>query len=75
MFVWKKIECPCAFVPGKLDWGIYQEPGALDKMTRGEVCSAFRFLRLLEGVGHWVPQENPNEVVQTILELAKGLER
>ena len=44
-------------------------------MTRGEVCSDFRIWRLLDGVRHWVPQESPNEVVQTILELAKGLER
>ncbi|CEJ60195.1 hypothetical protein PMG11_08779 [Penicillium brasilianum] len=73
-FAGKKIECPCAFVSGKQDWGIYQEPGALEKMTSGAVCSDFRILRLLDGIGHWVPQESPNEVVQTILELVQGLD-
>ncbi|CAI7656527.1 unnamed protein product [Penicillium manginii] len=35
LFAGKKIETPCAFVSGKQDWGIYQEPAALDKMTSG----------------------------------------
>ncbi|CAI7593301.1 unnamed protein product [Penicillium pancosmium] len=35
LFAGKKIEIPCAFISGKKDWGIYQEPGALDKMTSG----------------------------------------
>ncbi|OQD73499.1 hypothetical protein PENDEC_c015G03971 [Penicillium decumbens] len=74
VFAGKKIEPPCAFVSGKLDWGIYQEPGALDKMSSGAVCSDFRILRLLDGVGHWVPQEAPNEVAQTIIALTKRLD-
>lgn len=73
-FAGKKIEPPCAFLSGKQDWGIYQEPGALEKMTSGESCSDFRLLKLLDGVGHWVPQEAPNEVVETIVELTKGLD-
>lgn len=73
-FAGKKIESPCAFVSGKQDWGIYQEPGALDKMTSGAVCSDFRLLRLLDGVGHWTPQEAPDAVVQTIIELTQGLD-
>lgn len=72
-FAGKKIEPPCAFVSGRQDWGIFQQPGALDKMTSGTVCSNFRILRLLDGVGHWVTQEAPNEVVETIIELTKGL--
>lgn len=73
-FAGKKIEPPCAFVSGRQDWGIYQQPGALEKMTSGAVCSDFRLLRLLDGVGHWVPQEAPEEVVETIIELTKGLD-
>ncbi|KAJ5573944.1 uncharacterized protein N7459_008371 [Penicillium hispanicum] len=73
IFAGKKLQPPSAFVSGKLDWGIYQEPGALEKMTGGATCSDFRILRLLDGVGHWVPQESPDEVAQTIIELTKGL--
>ena len=73
VFAGKKIEIPCAFVSGKLDWGIYQEPGALEKMRDGTVCSDFRALRLVDGVGHWAPQESPGVVVDVILELVRGL--
>lgn len=74
-FAGKKIECPCTFVSGKQDWDIQQESGVLDTMTRGEMCSGFWILCLLDGVCHWVPQESPNKVVQMILELVKELER
>ncbi|KAF4155271.1 hypothetical protein CNMCM6936_002092 [Aspergillus lentulus] len=73
-FAGKKIEVPCAFVSGKMDWGIYQEPGAMEKMVNGEVCSDFRFLRLIDGVGHWAPQESPDEVANAILRLVRSLE-
>ncbi|GIJ85803.1 hypothetical protein Asppvi_004667 [Aspergillus pseudoviridinutans] len=73
-FAGKKIEVPCAFVSGKMDWGIYQEPGALEKMVKEEVCSDFRFLRLIDGVGHWAPQESPEEVANAILRLVRSLE-
>ncbi|RLL94156.1 hypothetical protein CFD26_102345 [Aspergillus turcosus] len=73
-FAGKKIVVPCAFVSGKMDWGIYQEPGALEKMVDGEVCSDFRFLRLIDGVGHWAPQESPDEVAKAILDLVRSLD-
>lgn len=73
VFAGKKIEIPCAFVSGKLDWGIYQEPGALERMKDGTVCTDFRLMKLVDGVGHWAPQENPGVVVDVILELVKGL--
>lgn len=73
VFAGKKIEIPCAFVSGKLDWGIYQEPGALERMEDGTVCTDFRLMKLIDGVGHWAPQESPGVVVDVILELVKGL--
>ncbi|KAB8233108.1 alpha/beta fold hydrolase [Aspergillus alliaceus] len=73
VFAGRKIEVPTAFVSGKLDWGIYQEPGALEKMVDGRVCGDFRILRLVDGVGHWAPQECPDVVVEVVLELVRGL--
>lgn len=73
VFAGKKIQIPCAFVSGKLDWGIYQEPGALERMRDGTVCTDFRELTLIDGVGHWAPQESPDVVVNAILELVRGL--
>ncbi|KAE8349074.1 Alpha/Beta hydrolase protein [Aspergillus coremiiformis] len=73
VFAGRKIVVPTAFVSGKLDWGVYQEPGALEKMVDGRVCGDFRALRLVDGVGHWAPQECPDVVVDVILELVGGL--
>ncbi|RAK98846.1 alpha/beta fold hydrolase [Aspergillus ibericus CBS 121593] len=73
VYAGRKIDIPCAFVSGRQDWGIYQEPGALEKMRDGTVCSNFRELRLVDGVGHWAPQESPEVVVEVILGLVKGL--
>ncbi|KAJ5794938.1 hypothetical protein N7457_001537 [Penicillium paradoxum] len=69
IFAGKKIEPPCAFVSGKVDWGNYQQPGAIEKMKNGVSCADLRILRLVDGVGHWTPQECPDEVAQAILDL------
>ncbi|KAJ6001969.1 hypothetical protein N7499_002163 [Penicillium canescens] len=74
VFAGKKLEPPCAFVSGKLDWGNYQEPGAIEKMKNGVSCADLRILRFLDGVGHWTPQEGSEEVARTIVELAGGLQ-
>lgn len=68
-FAGKKIEVPCAFISGRQDWGTYQEPGAIEKMAKGTVCTDFRFLKIVDGAGHWIPQEKPDEVVEGILRL------
>ena len=64
-FAGKKLSVPCLFVSGKMDWGNYQEPGAIENMTK--VCSDFRGVRFVEGAGHWVQQEQPERVVEEIL--------
>ncbi|KAK5170616.1 uncharacterized protein LTR77_005205 [Saxophila tyrrhenica] len=69
MFAGKRIEVPCAFVSGKQDWGNYQQPGAFEAYE-DERCvrpGCFRGARLIEGAGHWVQQEQPEEVVEEVL--------
>ncbi|KAJ5354006.1 hypothetical protein N7541_006570 [Penicillium brevicompactum] len=73
VFAGKKLEPPCAFVSGKLDWGNYQEPGAIEKMRDGVSCADLRILRMVDGVGHWTPQESPDEVTRAILDLIGGV--
>ena len=55
------------YLAGKKDWGIYQFPGALDKL-RKEVCTKMddEDVVLIEGAGHWVQQEKAEEVVKQI---------
>jgi pimeloyl-ACP methyl ester carboxylesterase len=66
VFAGKKIEVPALFVAGSQDWGTYQVPGAVEKMS--EACTDFRGVRFVQGAGHWVMQEQPDKVVQLILE-------
>ena len=61
-----KIDVPSLFISGQKDWGIYQKPGALDKMP--SVMSKFKGVHLVENAGHWVQQENPEKVNKLILE-------
>jgi len=63
----RTIDVPSAFIAGASDWGIYQVPGAIEAMQRS-VCTRMRGCHLLEGAGHWVQQERPEEVVRLLLE-------
>ena len=72
MFASKNIEMPCLFVSGKKDWGSFQEPGAVENMAN--VCSDFRGAKYVEGAGHWLPQEQPEEAARHVLELVNSLQ-
>lgn len=74
VFAGLPLSIPCAYIGGEKDWGTYQQPGAIERMSGDKsVCSDFRFMRIVQGAGHWVQQEKPAEVVQGILELIGGL--
>lgn len=66
-----KINVPTVFINGQQDWGNWQVPGALEGMN--ESCSDFRGVKLIEGAGHWVQQEKPDEVVKLISEFLSTL--
>ena len=71
-FAGKKIEAPTLFVSGTKDWGSFQDPGALENMD-GTSCADFRGVRFVEGAGHWLPQERPEEAVRCVLGLVGSL--
>ena len=58
------------FVGGKSDWGIYQTPGAVDRM-RTTACTRMVGFHLLDGAGHWVQQEQPEQVSRLFLEFLR----
>lgn len=65
VFAEKKITIPSMYISGKKDWGVYQSPGAVQKM-RGEVCTKMgeEDFVLIDDAGHWVQQEQSGRVVE-----------
>jgi pimeloyl-ACP methyl ester carboxylesterase len=60
-FSGRAIDVPAMYIAGKSDWGVYQTPGAVDKM-RTSACAHLVEFHLLDGAGHWVQQEQPEQV-------------
>ncbi len=57
----RTIDVPSMFIAGKSDWGVYQVPGAYERMQT-QVCTRMEASHLIEGAGHWVMQEQPERV-------------
>ena len=57
---------------GKRDWGVFQSPGAYERM-KGTACTDMRSCRLIEGAGHWPQQEKPAETLALLQPFLKGL--
>lgn len=62
----RTIDIPSCFIAGQSDWGIYQVPGAIERM-QSEACTRMSAVHLIEGAGHWVQQERPAETARHIL--------
>ena len=60
VFSGRTIDVPSLFVAGKSDWGVYQTPGAVETM-RNSACTRMVGFHLVDGAGHWVQQEQPEE--------------
>jgi pimeloyl-ACP methyl ester carboxylesterase len=70
LFAARTIDVPSLFIAGAQDWGIYQAPGAIQRM-QGEVCTHMDAVHLIEGAGHWVMQEQPVRVADLLRTFAK----
>lgn len=66
LFSGRSIDVPACFISGKQDWGVHQRPGAIETMQT-TACSDMRGLHLIDGAGHWVQQEQPDEVSRLLL--------
>jgi pimeloyl-ACP methyl ester carboxylesterase len=70
-FSGRTIDVPSCFISGKSDWGVYQTPGAVEKM-RTAACTQMASFHLVDGAGHWVQQEQSEEVSKLLIEFLRG---
>jgi pimeloyl-ACP methyl ester carboxylesterase len=70
VFAGRTIDVPAMFIAGRSDWGIYQVPGAIERMQQS-ACTRMRGCHLLEGAGHWVQQEQPERVSELLIEFLR----
>jgi len=66
LFCGRTIDVPSCFIAGASDWGAYQSPGSLDRMQK-TACTNMLGVHLVEGAGHWVQQECPEEVSRLLI--------
>jgi pimeloyl-ACP methyl ester carboxylesterase len=67
LFSGRTIDVPSLFIGGKSDWGVYQNPGALERLQK-TVCTRMLGTHLVEGAGHWVQQEQPDDVSKLLVQ-------
>jgi pimeloyl-ACP methyl ester carboxylesterase len=70
-FSGRTIDVPAQFIAGKSDWGVYQTPGAVDRM-RSSACTQMVGFHLLDGAGHWVQQEQSEQVSALLVQFLRG---
>ena len=66
----RHIDVPSCFISGKQDWGTYQRPGVYEAMQQS-ACTRMLGCHLVDGAGHWVQQEQPEQVVHLLLPFLK----
>ena len=66
LFANRTIDQPSLFIAGACDWGIYQFPGAIERMQT-QLCTRMAGCHLIDGAGHWVMQEKPQAVLALLL--------
>jgi pimeloyl-ACP methyl ester carboxylesterase len=64
------IDVPAMFVGGKSDWGVYQNPGAVERLPM--LCTKYKGTHLVDGAGHWVQQEQPAEVAKLLIDFLRA---
>jgi pimeloyl-ACP methyl ester carboxylesterase len=70
----RKVKQPAAFIAGSLEPVLRFVPGVDLIAKMREQLDDLRLVRLIEGAGHWVQQERPDEVNGALLEFLRGLD-
>ncbi len=64
---------PMAFLAGTLEPVLRMLPGVDMVELMRQRCTDLRLVRTMEGAGHWLQQERPDEVNAALLEFLRGL--
>jgi pimeloyl-ACP methyl ester carboxylesterase len=70
LFAGRTVDVPSMFFGGKRDWGVYQNPGSLERLEKN-VTTKYQGTHLVDGAGHWVQQEQPEAVGRLLLDFLK----
>ncbi len=71
LFAGRSIDVPATFIAGSSDWGVYQNPGAVERMQQS-ACTRFLGCHLIDSAGHWVQQEQPAQVAELLLRFLRA---
>ena len=66
----RSIDVHSCFISGRQDWGTYQRPGVYEAMQR-RACTHMLGCHLVDGAGHWVQQEQPEQVSRLLLQFLR----
>jgi len=72
VFAGRTIDVPSTFIGGKSDWGVYQNPGALERLEK-TIATRYKGTHLVDGAGHWVQQEQPADVSRQLIDFLKSV--
>ena len=67
----RTIDVPSLFIGGKSDWGVYQNPGAFERM-QSHACTRMRAAHLIDGAGHWLEQEQAEQISNLLIPFLKA---
>jgi pimeloyl-ACP methyl ester carboxylesterase len=71
LFAGRLIDVPASFMGGKSDWGVYQNPGALERLEKTATTN-YKGTHLVDGAGHWVQQEQAQVLSGLLLDFLKA---
>jgi pimeloyl-ACP methyl ester carboxylesterase len=69
-FSGRTIDVPALYIAGASEWGVYQTPGAFEAMQHG-ACSRLQGVHLVNGAGHSVVEEQPEQVNHWLLQFLR----